>query len=115
MMKLNLSIKKIRNYAALGFILPLITINFCFLLYKTLGNFDIYPNYDWSKKRIEVSNELYIKKNNSIKSFTNCPIYTHKEYPVNNNHIIDGMHSRPGAGIDSMFHLIPVQTFIQII
>jgi len=41
-------IKKIKKYSTISFILPLITINLCLVLYKVLGEIDYYPNFDWS-------------------------------------------------------------------
>ena len=52
-MKSDSFVKQIRNYAIASFLVPIIAINSCFALYKFLGNFDIYPNIDWGKEKIE--------------------------------------------------------------
>ena len=50
-MTANKLVQKIRKYAIISFILPLITINSCLLLYKFIGgmNYTIYANYNWDK------------------------------------------------------------------
>ena len=45
--------KQIRNYAVASFLVPLIAINSCFALYKFFGDFDVFSNMDFSKKKIE--------------------------------------------------------------
>ena len=43
-------VKKIRNYAIASFIIPLIAINSCLLIFKYLGdiNISLFPDFDWS-------------------------------------------------------------------
>ena len=43
-------IKRIKFYSVLSFLVPLIAINSCFALYKLIGDFDLFPNFDWGKK-----------------------------------------------------------------
>ena len=52
-MKTSLFIKKIKGYALLSVVLPLIALNSCLLIYKFLGDFEIYPNIDWDEKEID--------------------------------------------------------------
>ena len=59
-MKSSEFIKKIKTYAVIAFLLPLLTINSCLLLFKLLGNIDLYPNLDWNNKKVEVP--LYSEK-----------------------------------------------------
>ncbi len=50
-MKSEKFVEKIKSYAFVSFIIPLIAINTCFLIYKFLGNIDtfLYPNLNWDK------------------------------------------------------------------
>ncbi len=70
-------VKKIKNYAVVSFVVPLIAINTCLLLYKFVGNLNIiaYPNFDWSQ--LEYDHQEYGKVSNNTESytFTNCPKY----------------------------------------
>jgi len=78
-MKSLLFVKKIRNYAILSFLIPLIAINVCFGIYKYLGNLDviIFPNYDWSKSEqtLPWGEFSKIQENNASYSYANCPKY----------------------------------------
>ena len=78
--------KQIRNYAIASFLVPLIAINSCFLIYKFFGNLDIkqYPNINWNEhKQTYAWNEYNLKLlnmhplSNEVKlhTFTNCPKY----------------------------------------
>ena len=79
-MKANQLIKKIRVYALISFLLPLITINSCMLFYKLLGHYDLYGSYNWNEKKSEYTlNEIALISNNP-KSFTNCPEYKYRSY-----------------------------------
>ena len=74
-MKPNQFIMKIRTYSFFSFILPLITINLCLLLYILLGNIETYSQFNWNQKIIKssVENYIQIKNNKEARSFTNCP------------------------------------------
>jgi len=78
-MKSDNFVKQIRNYSIASFLIPLIAINSCFLIYKFLGNLDIkaYPNMDWNKHEQTYSWNEYNKLDNKIEleTFTNCPKY----------------------------------------
>ena len=64
-------IRRIKRYAIISFLLPLIAINSCFLLYKLLGNIDTYFKLDWSKKVIKLTPEEYDKlETHYAKTFT---------------------------------------------
>ena len=74
------AIKKIKVYAIISFLLPLITINACFLLYKTLADLRVYTNLNWDAQIIQYDyNQNYIDATESEfppgGSFTNCPKY----------------------------------------
>ena len=43
-MKSDQFVRKIRIYAVISFLLPLIVINLCLLTFKFLGDFDTYPD-----------------------------------------------------------------------
>ena len=76
-MKSNNFINKIKIYSVVAFLLPLLAINSCLLLYKFFGNIDIYPNFNWDEKKIEV-----VKDSGAYNYFTylNCPKYKYKAY-----------------------------------
>lgn len=61
-MESNQHIKKIKRYAVISFLLPLITINSCLLLYKLLGNIDTYIKYDWNQEIIEITSDEYFNQ-----------------------------------------------------
>ena len=44
-------VKKIRKYAIASFLIPLIAINSCLLIYKSLGNINIlmYHDFNWDE------------------------------------------------------------------
>ena len=52
LMELDQVIKKIRNYSIVILLLPLIAINSCLILYKTLGNIQLFPDFQWNKENI---------------------------------------------------------------
>jgi len=71
-------IKKIKKYSAISFLLPLITINLCLIIFKFLGSVDLFPNYNLINGTAEVSysqNELLVNDAKSY-SFKNCSKYT---------------------------------------
>jgi len=71
--------KKIRNYALASFLVPLIAINSCLLIYKYFGNLniDIYPNFNWDKVEHSYTYSEYNQAVNHPETFTftNCPKY----------------------------------------
>lgn len=84
-------VKKIRNYAIASFLVPLIAINSCLLIYKFLGNMNIkmYDDLDWNEVEHTYAYHQYHpiheyseyhKKTDYLKSktFTNCPKYSYK-------------------------------------
>ena len=91
-------IKKIKKYSAISFVLPLITINLCLIIFKLLGTVDLFPNYNLSNGAAEVSynqNELLV---NDVKSysFKNCSKYTQvfHHITVDNEVLIAEEHTR---------------------
>jgi len=76
-MKSSEYIKKIKLLAAVSFIVPLVAINSCLLLYKFLGDFHIYPNISWNKEIIKYTYPEYetLIDANIVGNynFTNCP------------------------------------------
>jgi len=78
-MKSNGIINKIKIYSVVSFLLPLLAINSCLLVYKFLGNIDVYRNINWGEKKIEIA-----QKTNNFANFTylNCPKYKYDEYVV---------------------------------
>jgi len=83
-MKTKQFIRKIRIYSILSFLLPLITINTCLIIFKFLSDVDVFQNYKWEEK-FEVNYKNYNKnanynaftnlKNSQSLTFTNCPKY----------------------------------------
>ena len=83
-MKSNQFIRKIRIYSILSFLLPLITINTCLIVFKMMGDIDVFRNYEWEEK-FEINFKDYhanpnynaftnLEDINSL-TFTNCPKY----------------------------------------
>lgn len=76
-MKSNGFINKIKTYSVFAFLLPLLAINSCLLLYKFLGTIHTYPSFNWNEKKVEIalnSNDYYYS------SYVNCPKYKYKLY-----------------------------------
>ena len=48
-------IKKIKNFSTISFILPLVTINLCMLIFKFMGSVDLFPNYNLNNGTFEYS------------------------------------------------------------
>ena len=85
-MKSELFVKRIKKYSIISLLLPLIVINSCFLLYKFLGNTDIYfaPQF-WDKAYTELlvdENRTIISKRKgpNFTNLTDCPKYIYNEY-----------------------------------
>ena len=78
-MKSNSFINKIKIYSIVAFLLPLLAINSCLLLYKILGNMETYPAFNWNEKITEIAFNL---KSTKSYSFVDCPKYKFKEYAV---------------------------------
>ena len=76
-MKSALFIKKIRKYGIISFLVPLVTINACFLIFNLLGTYIVYPNFDWSEKKIELTYIEDFQKRADYESYgaLNCPKY----------------------------------------
>jgi len=74
-MTIDKIIKKIKIYSTLSFLLPLIALNSCLLIYKFLGDTKPFPNFDWSQKNIVIPYDEYNYKvyNYKSHSFINCP------------------------------------------
>jgi len=87
------SVKKIRNYAIASFLVPLIAINLCLFIYKTLGDISPYSNFNWDMEKIELAYDKsqQIKEDIESYTFTNCPKHLFiKEYiSVDNQTIKD--------------------------
>ncbi len=66
-------IKKIRYYSFFSFLLPLVALNLCLILFYHLGSLEIYEDIKWKDKQTVVNIGEYsnIKK----RSFINCPKY----------------------------------------
>ena len=73
-------VNKIRNYAIASFLVPLIAINSCLLIYKFLGNMNIrmYDNFNWNEVEHTYAYSEYHKISTDVeaRTFTNCPKYT---------------------------------------
>lgn len=90
-------VKKIKNYAVISFLIPLITINSCFLIYKFLGNInskiDTFDNFRWNEvEHTYTLNEYNIITNNhEAKIFTHCPEYSYSLFvtTIDNQIILD--------------------------
>tara|TARA_Y100000590_G_scaffold152366_1_gene174929 strand:+ start:312 stop:1337 length:1026 start_codon:yes stop_codon:yes gene_type:complete len=85
-------IKKIRYYSIISVLLPLITINSCFLLYKFLGDTQTYIDIPWEKKRIEIPIEKWSRLHPNLQAYTytNCPKYIpSRSYLTKDNKIVE--------------------------
>tara|TARA_B100001123_G_C15325114_1_gene1029280 strand:+ start:98 stop:1141 length:1044 start_codon:yes stop_codon:yes gene_type:complete len=77
----NRFVEKIKIYTVASFIVPIIAINACLLIFKFMGSlsgdYQLYPNLEWDKKKVEYIYEEYVQAENKIGeySFTNCPKY----------------------------------------
>jgi len=73
----NHFVKKIRNYAVVSFLLPLIAINSCLLIYKYIGDLKVqqYPSLNWGQAEHSYTYEEYNLKTRDLKSyrFASCP------------------------------------------
>lgn len=69
---------KIKKYAFFSFILPLIAINLCLLLYMWLGHKDIvtfHNTFVWTDSKQEISIDKWDGSNSINQTYTNCPKY----------------------------------------
>ncbi len=78
-MKSSEIIKKIKSYSVFAFLLPLLTLNSCLLLYKMLGNIEVYPTWNWNEKKIEIPLNYY---NVDASSLVDCPKYKYQIYAL---------------------------------
>ena len=78
-MKSNSFINKIIIYSVVAFLLPLLAINSCLLLYKFFGDIDAYPDFNWDERKIEVA--LNLSDDNYL-TYVNCPKYKYNIYLI---------------------------------
>ena len=79
-------LKGIRKYALISFLIPLITINLCLMIYYYAGfinnekSINWFPNLKWEKNEHSYTWDKYleIKQNEDEYSYTNCPKYKHQ-------------------------------------
>ncbi len=83
-MKSNSFVNKIKIYSVVAFLLPLLAINSCLLLYKIMGNIKLYPPYNWNEKITETAFDPNFSKSYLFDSgsFVDCPKYKFKHYVV---------------------------------
>ena len=76
-MKSTKLLKKIKSYALASFLVPLIAVNSCLLIYKYMGDLKIkaYPNLNWNQDEHSYAFEEYNLKLDDREShrFTFCP------------------------------------------
>ncbi len=78
-------IKKIRRYSLIAFVIPILAMNACLLLYKFIGETNIYSDINYpNKERVTYSlDEFLITKalpdniGNTSKTYGNCPKYNY--------------------------------------
>ena len=78
-------ITKIRSYSIIAFLIPLIAINLCLLVYKFIGSTKLYPNLNWDKETIELSFNKFSKSISNADytwSYTNCPSNIYRGYHI---------------------------------
>ena len=70
-------VNKIRKYAVVSFLIPLVAINACFFMYKSLGKLELqtYPDFKWNQDNQVYTWSDFNRINNNLKkyTFTNCP------------------------------------------
>ena len=79
--------KKIRKYGIISFLVPLITINACFLIFNFLGSVTLYTNINWSEKKIELSFDEYTRKLSNTTNYgaLNCPKYEYDKVYISHD------------------------------
>ena len=90
-------IKKIKIYAVASFLIPLIAVNSCLIIYKFLGdlqeNIRTYPNINWNIEKIEhtLTEHDLITANQATFTYTNCPKYKFRTYYIttDNQAVVD--------------------------
>jgi len=85
-------LKKIKSYALASFLVPLIAVNSCLVMYKILGDISLFPNFEWNKEEVKITLSDYdlINDNDEAFTFTNCPKYLHDKYAIfGDNQIIN--------------------------
>ena len=104
-MKSSKFVKKIKGYSVVAFLLPLLAINSCLLLYKILGNIEPYPAWNWNEKIIERTFNFNITESYSL---VNCPKYKFKEYVVTteNDVILFGLEDLTSVNQEEVKNLI---------
>ena len=91
-------IKKIKKYSIISFILPLITINLCLVIFNLLGTVESFPNYNLSNGTVEISykqNQLILNdtKSYSLKNCSKYVLVTHS-ITINNEDLVHGELTR---------------------
>ena len=84
-MKISNITKKIRLFSLISFIIPLIVLSSCLVIYKILGNYHLYPQLTWDKIENETAIAKYDNSRSLIHSnwsFTNCPKYKYTEHYI---------------------------------
>jgi len=97
-------IKKIKKYSAISFVLPLITINLCLIIFKLLGTVDLFPNYNLINGTVEIlynQNELIVNDKKSY-SFKNCSKYSQVLHVTTIDNKVWTMKELAGEMIDSL-------------
>ena len=58
-------VDKIRSYSVISFLLPLIVLNSCLLIFKIMGDMDLFANYNYNeKKTLYPINEFLLTQKN---------------------------------------------------
>ena len=87
-MKIVEFIENIRKYSLISFLVPLVVLNMCLFIYKTLGDINTYANLKWDEKEIEYKVEDFLSAINNL-SFVNCPTYNYNlSFITNDNKIV---------------------------
>jgi len=107
-MNSNSFINKIKIYSVVAFLLPLLAINSCLLLYKILGNIQLYPAWNWNDEITETTFDSNIFNPNITESysssFIDCPKYMYKTYAVTteNDVIISVTEKRTNVNVNQV-------------
>ena len=70
-------VKRIKNYAVISFVIPLIAINACLFFYKFVGNLTVkpFPDLQWEQNIQYNSYKEYEVEVSKPYTFINCPKY----------------------------------------
>ena len=115
-MNLNNIVKKIRLFSLLSFIIPLLALSSCMVIYKIVANYDLYAEFNWDQAEDEITLAKYYDISEKVYhkwSFTNCPKYKFTQYLItyDGQSILEDDLSNQGK-IDTLFSNNQIKSFV---